>query len=424
MLTPRKRRRRKKPTKPYASFPLTSHNNGQWCKKIRGKMYFFGVWENPDAALQNYLRAAEALHAGRRPREESLSPNTLTVKDVCNHFLTYQLRRAETGEIGFRWAEDCRVVLENFARVVGTGRVVSDLRPDDFQDFRQRLLRKGLSGRKGLGVHALNRAITVVRGMLKHAYDTDLLDRPMKYGKAFDRPSASLRRKSRMAAQAENGKRLFTPQEIRKLLKAAESPLEAMILLGINGGFGNVDCARLTTAAVDWDLAVVRFDRPKTGVERVVPLWPETVTAMGLALDNRPQEADEAATGLFFLKEDGTPWAQDHIHRAQDGQLKKVVKGDCVGKRFETLLGQVGTRRKGVGFYALRHTFRTWADETRDQHAIHRIMGHAIPGMSGIYIEEISLERLRAVVDHVRIKMFPDEPVGDEAEEEVASNPT
>jgi integrase len=31
----------------------------------------------------------------------------------------------------------------------------------------------------------------------------------------------------------------------------------------------------------------------------------------------------------------------------------------------------------------LRHIFRTWADEVRDQHAIHRIMGHTIPGMSG-----------------------------------------
>jgi hypothetical protein len=88
MLTPRKHRRPKKPTKPYASFPLTPHNNGQWCKKIRGTVHFFGVWEDPDAALQNYLRVAEALHAGRKPRAESVPTNALTVKDVCNHFLT------------------------------------------------------------------------------------------------------------------------------------------------------------------------------------------------------------------------------------------------------------------------------------------------------------------------------------------------
>ena len=83
---------------------------------------------------------------------------------------------------------------------------------------------------------------------------------------------------------------------------------------------------------------------------------------------------------------------------------------DGVGEEFDKLLAGLELKRKGFGFYALRHTFRTWADEVKDQHAIHRIMGHAIPGMSGIYVEEIGLDRLRAVVDHVRAKLFGDVP--------------
>jgi hypothetical protein len=43
----------RKPQKPYRSFPLTAHNNSQWCKKIHGKVRFFGVWADPQAALDN-----------------------------------------------------------------------------------------------------------------------------------------------------------------------------------------------------------------------------------------------------------------------------------------------------------------------------------------------------------------------------------
>ena len=63
MFMPRPRtRRRRKPAKPYFPFPHTAHNNGPWCETIRGKVHFFGVWEDSDAALRNYLRVAEDLH--------------------------------------------------------------------------------------------------------------------------------------------------------------------------------------------------------------------------------------------------------------------------------------------------------------------------------------------------------------------------
>ncbi len=86
--------------------------------------------------------------------------------------------------------------------------------------------------------------------------------------------------------------------------------------------------------------------------------------------------------------------------------LMRTSNYDKLSMRFANLLERLGLKRPGIGFYSLRHTFRTWADETKDQHAIHRIMGHAIPGMSGIYVQEIELDRLRAVVDHVRRKLF------------------
>jgi hypothetical protein len=85
-----KQPRGKKASKPFPSFPLTPHNNGQWCKKIRGKIRFFGVWDEPDAALENYLRVASDLHAGRNPVSSNLSPGGVTVKDMANHCLNHQ----------------------------------------------------------------------------------------------------------------------------------------------------------------------------------------------------------------------------------------------------------------------------------------------------------------------------------------------
>ena len=62
--------------------------------------------------------------------------------------------------------------------------------------------------------------------------------------------------------------------------------------------------------------------------------------------------------------------------------------------------------RKGLGFYRLRHTFRTVADESKDQPAVDYIMGHEVPHMSSVYRETISDARLRAVAEHVRGWLF------------------
>ncbi|MFN9290850.1 MAG: hypothetical protein ACK6EB_22515, partial [Planctomyces sp.] len=59
---------KKAPRKPYSDFPLTAHKNGQWCKKIKGKVWFFGVVTDPDAALQKYLAERDEIQAGRDPR--------------------------------------------------------------------------------------------------------------------------------------------------------------------------------------------------------------------------------------------------------------------------------------------------------------------------------------------------------------------
>jgi len=74
-----------KPAKPYPEFPLFAHASGQWCKKIKGKQWFFGVWVHPNTALQKYLDEIDEIQAGRDPRRSSavrVTHDELSVADL------------------------------------------------------------------------------------------------------------------------------------------------------------------------------------------------------------------------------------------------------------------------------------------------------------------------------------------------------
>jgi integrase len=212
----------------------------------------------------------------------------------------------------------------------------------------------------------------------------------VRYGQAFKRPSRKVVRIDR----ARKGPKLFTADEIRRLLAAAGTSMRAMILLGINGGFGNADCGRLPLSAVDLEAGMIDFPRPKTGIARRCPLWPETVAALRDALAKRPAPKDEADAGLVFITKFGLPWAKD-------------TADQTLAKEFGKLLRHLGINgRKGLGFYTLRHVFRTVADESKDQPATDYIMGHEVAHMSSVYRETISDGRLKAVTDYVHGWLF------------------
>ena len=80
-----RRASRIKPDKPYEDFPLTAHRNGQWCKKIRGKVHYFGSWEDWEGSLATYQEQRDDLYAGRTPRPRA---GGVTLADVMNAFLT------------------------------------------------------------------------------------------------------------------------------------------------------------------------------------------------------------------------------------------------------------------------------------------------------------------------------------------------
>jgi integrase len=382
-----------KPNKPYPEFPLFPHATGRWAKKIRGKMHYFGPWADPDAALKKYLEQKEALHAGRKPRE---APAGLTVKEMCNKFLRAKAASRDAGELTPRSWQDYKDACVLLVGHFGKGRFVADLDPEDFAE-----LRKKMAGRWGPGT--LGNVINRMRVAFKFASDNGLIDRPVRFGSSFKRPS----KKTLRIDKAKKGQKLFTPVEVRALVDGAlvvgkEGPelvqpgsqVKAMILLGINCGFGNADCGTLPLSAVDLEAGIIDYPRPKTGIPRRCPLWPETVSAIRKALACRPAPKKGEHDALVFVTKYGQPWA-------------KLSTDNTLAKEMCKLLGALGINgRTGLGFYTLRHTFRTVADESKDQPAVDFIMGHEVPHMSAVYRETISDTRLKAVADHIRSWLF------------------
>ena len=136
--------------------------------------------------------------------------------------------------------------------------------------------------------------------MFKFAVGSGMIERPVVFGITFTKPSASVLR----GARSNNGKRLFTAAEVLRLLAAASPQMRAMILLGVNAGYGNHDVAALPIEALDLDTGAIAFDRPKTHIARRCILWPETVEALKVVLADRP------AKGLVFVTKYGVPWVR------------------------------------------------------------------------------------------------------------------
>src|SRR5262249_37663828 len=167
------------PAKPYPDFPLFPHASGQWAKKIRGRFVYFGPWDNPDAALAKYLAAKDDLHAGRTPRPE---PGALTLKDLANAFLIAKRELVDPGELSPRTWNGYKSACDFLVKHLGKMRLVADLNPDDFAAVRTKLAQR-------YGPHGLGTAIQCIRCACKYAFDAGLVDRPIRYGPHFKRPS-------------------------------------------------------------------------------------------------------------------------------------------------------------------------------------------------------------------------------------------
>ena len=239
--------------------------------------------------------------------------------------------------------------------------------------------------------------------MFRYAYDTEMIDKPIRFGPAMKPPGEKVLRRAREEARRTHGAMMFSPAEIHTLLAKSRPAMKAMILMAANCGFGNTDLATLNRSEVDLDRGWVDHPRPKTGAARRCPLWPETVAAFRKVYQARREPSNSAYADRVFLTVGNG-----------DAFVRMTPSGsqDIIGAVFRKTLIRAGIHRPGKAFYCLRRGFETVAGETGDQVAVDFLMGHLTGDMASIYRQGISDDRLRAVVDHVHQWLFAAEKQG------------
>ena len=234
---------------------------------------------------------------------------------MLNRFLTAKEALVASGEIRPPTFAEYHKVAERIAAVFGLWRAVEDLRSEDFERLRGRLAKQYSAVR-------LANEVQRVRTIFKFAYESGLIDRPVRFGPAFKKPSAKVLRLER----AKEGLRLFIPMSCGRSWTAADMPMKAKILLGVNRGYGNTDVANLRVSALDLTGGWVDYPRPKTGVPRRCRLWTETVTDLRDHLATRPAPLDPAHNDLVFIGRRGKTMLgkYDHWRLAADFETQPL----------------------------------------------------------------------------------------------------
>jgi len=320
---------------------------------------------------------------------------TFAVGDLSQKFLASKKLDVELGQLSNRtYADYCRA-MTLFTGTFGKDRDVATLTPSDFESLYHRLASQH-------GLLTLAREVTMIRTACK--YFADYCDAPpVRTGPKFRPPSQLAKRRERNRIREEHGARLFQPAEIRSLLNNSNRFLKAMILLGVNGGLGNTDCASLPRTAINLETGWLDYPRPKTAIHRRIPLWEETKRALNVAMLSRYPAKLAEDSKLVFVTKYGARWV-----RAELKSDDVLIVTDSISEAFKTMLKALGIYRPGLSFYTLRHVFETVAGETGDQAAVDAVMGHVDGSTAANYRERIGEDRLLKVVNHVRDWLFAD----------------
>ena len=352
-------------------FPVTLHPTGQYCKKIKGKIRYFGT--DKKKALERYLAQATYLH-GAQSLIQKGSNGKMTLKQLCGLYLQYQHSRVLAGNLTPKHYNDQVGSLNRLMSFLGQSCRIESILTLDLQNYKRKLQSAYVS------VDRLNLNISVMKAMFHWARRNDVLETI---------PNINAISKGKIVHKEMY---TFNSEQIKKLLSATNMKMKVMIWLGLNCGFGCTDCGKLKWKDLDLKNGRVRLPRNKTGVRRDFPLWPETTEA----LKELPRSGQ-----LVFYTSEGHPWVTTVVKTKSNGE-REYTSANRITPTFSRLMRKVRIHApKGTGFYALRRTAATMAARSGDPFAVQRLLGHVDLTMATRYVQDVS-EQTDTVIENSR----------------------
>ena len=352
----------------------------RWSKQIGGRRYRFGpagcdYW----TAYEDYLA-----RFGGRPVDVRKVQQDGAISWLVDQWCNRQLRRCRSGEISPETWRDYQNIAMDIAEAVGHIPLLA---------VNGKTLRQlNAHHEPTVGPQRRKKLVLMLRRILHYGRQEKCLDIPS----VGDWQGPSRKEIRDWRVQAEHLKNL-TAAAIWDILEAAPSPmLRACIYLGINGGFSNSDVAHLKFQHLKQAGSVrfLAYPRPKTSIERLTPLWPETIEAIKVAIDDRVKPGP-GHEDLVLLSTTGMPIDGTHLVGNRPTQITTLAK------QWRYATRRAGRTEVG-GFRRLRNTFATVAHGIADPIAVDYLMGHASKEMRKVYVGGAAWDRLTAVTDHVR----------------------
>ncbi len=343
-------------------FPLTLHPTGQYCKKIRGHIYYFG--SDRQQALESYLDQAIFLHGYNSALQKTVN-GTVTLKEICDMYLKYQNTKLQANNLSARHHNDQIRSLNKLKDFLGENCKIKNISTLSLQNYK-RSLQKHYSS-----VCRLNLHLSIMKAMFHWARKNDILK---------DIPNIDAISR---AKEIHQDRFTFNSEQINILLSIADINMQAMIWLGLNCGFGCTDCAYLKWIDLNFVNDRVILPRRKTGIYRDLPLWPETVKSLQNILRKG---------SLVFYTSKGKPYIQTNVRVSDNGNEKYTVT-NLISTKFRRLIIRAGLNvPQGTGFYTLRRTAATIAAKSGDPFAVQRLLGHANLTMATRYVQDVSVQ--------------------------------